>query len=571
MAQDVIPVPMGDLSPVAARPRIPANLGAIKQALNQPAVKKSMPLIIAVVMLGLAAIAWSTFHTPPQRMLYQGLGDADKAAIAESLTQAGIKNTVDNQTGTLTVSEDDYYKARMLLASQNLPKAAPGGYAILDQLPMGVSRAVEGERLRQARESELAKSVQEIDSVIEARVHLAVPENTVFLRDSAQPSASVVVRLAAGRTLSEAQVRSIINLVASSVPGMKPDAVTVVDQAGELLTIKKDGGTDEAGQARLDFQRRMEAKYREQLAQLLTPLVGMDNFTAEVQAEVNLDETQATRESYDKDGTALRTESGSWTGNEASPASAPGGIPGAMSNTPPPPATATPGNPQPTATSTTNPTAPPVVKQTDQFARQFEVGKEISVTRATPGNVKRLSVAVVLRQKEGAKKLTAAELQQITNLVRSAVGYDQARQDQVTVIERPFAGATDAEEPAWYDASWLPMVARNGTAVLIALLVLLLVSVRWYPPISSRGPRRRKPTRPCSPHWPRPRARLRRLTIRPPNDPRWPADRPWPISRPNLRSASRCCNRRRATTTRSRSSASSPVKIRPARRSRFAR
>ena len=464
----------------AALPERFANpLQQIRGVLAQPAVRRSLPMALLVGLIGAAALAWMALSTPTQRTLFTGLPDSDKAAVTAALTQASIASKIDDGTGALTVSEEDYSRARMLLAGQGLPKAAPGGYAILDQLPMGVSRAVEGERLRQARETELARSIQEIDAVAEARVHLATPEQSVFVRDNAAPSASVILKLQAGRSLSDAQVASIVNLVASSVPGMKPDAVTIVDQLGALLTKGGDADpTQAAGDARIAFQRRVEDKYRTQLIQLLTPLYGAGNFTAEVQADVNLDETQATRESFDKTG-ALRAETGNWTGDQKDGAGAPGGIPGALSNTPPPASTLTTpqaangvsGSPQPVAGGA----APDPAKQSDSFQRAYDLGKEVSVTRNAPGSVKRLSVAVLLRDPDKGRR-TGAEIGQVTDLVKSAVGFDQQRQDQVTVISRKFAG----EDPAladgakWYDNAWLPVLARNGTAIVIALLVLFL-------------------------------------------------------------------------------------------------
>ncbi|WP_342657969.1 flagellar M-ring protein FliF [Sphingomonas sp. NY01] len=453
-------------------------LRQIKGVLAQPAVRRSAPMALLIGLIAAAALAWMSLSTPPQKTLFSNLSDADKQAVTTALNTGNIASRIDDATGALTVSEEDYSKARMLLAGQGLPKEAPGGYAILDQLPMGVSRAVEGERLRQARESELARSIQEIDAVAEARVHLAMPEASVFVRDSAAPSASVILKLNAGRSLSDAQVQSIVNLVASSVPGMKPSGVTIVDQMGGLLT--KDGAAAGNGDdRRIEFQRRLEDKYRTQLIQLLTPLVGSGNFTTEVQAEVNLDETSATRESYDKQGT-LRAETGNWTGNLAN-ATPPGGIPGALSNTPPPastlqvppnPAPGTPGTPenQPVAGGA----APNAAKQSDTFQRAYDLGKEVSVTHAAPGSIKRLTVAVLLRDPATGRR-TAMEINQISDLVKSAVGFDQGRNDNVTVISRKFAdtgAATDG--PAWYDNAWLPVLARNGTAIVIALLVLLL-------------------------------------------------------------------------------------------------
>ena len=456
----------------------------IGSILQQPAVRRSLPMIMLVSLVAAAALAWMTLATPQQKTLFSGLPDSDKAAVTAALQQANITARIDEGSGALTVNEDDYSRARILLAGQGLPKAAPGGYQILDSLPMGVSRAVEGERLRQARETELARSIQEIDSVAEARVHLAMPETSVFVRDNAAPSASVILKLQPGRSLSEAQVSSIINLVASSVPGMKTDAVTVVDQMGALLThVKGQDSTTLAGDARIDFQRRIEDKYRAQLLQLLTPLFGPGNFSAEIQAEVDLDETQATRESYDKQG-ALRAEQGNWTGVGAAGADqAPGGIPGALSNSATPASTVTNASKTPAAAATpaagATPTPPPATdspaKQAENYARAYDLGKEISVTRAMPGTVKRLSVAVLLRDPEGSKPRSPVEIQQITALVRAAVGYDAARNDQVTVIARKFApSVTLDEKPAWYDAAWLPIVARNVTAILIAVMVLFL-------------------------------------------------------------------------------------------------
>lgn len=462
--------------------RLSDPFGQARAMFAQPAIRRALPAILMVALVAAAALAWMLIATPPQRVLFASMPDSDKSAVADALSGAGIDHRFDG-AGALTVAEDEYHRARMLLAGQGLPKAAPGGYAILDELPMGVSRAVEGERLRQARETELARSIAEIDSVAEARVHLAMPESSVFVRESAAPTASVIVRLEGGRSLSDAQVRSIVNLVASSVPGMKPDAVTIVDQLGGLLS--KTGGDASGSDTRIELQARVEEKYRTQLAQLLTPLVGAGNFTAEVQTDINLDETSATRETYDQTG-VVRAEQLNWTAATGAPAT-PGGIPGALSNTVPPPTTVGPPAPEPGADGTVPPaadgTVPPVAgvpggvlpRGSEELARTYDRGKEVSVTRAAPGAVKRLSVAVLLREPEGGRPRSRAEIDQVTQLVRAAVGYDQARGDTVTVVSRKFSDTlAEAEGPAWYEAAWVPMVARNVTALVIALLVLLL-------------------------------------------------------------------------------------------------
>ena len=460
---------------------VPAPRGGMANPLRQmgdifaqPAVKRSLPLVFMLGLIAAAALAWMALSTPPQRVLFANLPESDKAAVAQALDAANIANGIDG-SGSITVAEDNYHKARMLLAGQDLPKAAPGGYALLDNLPMGASRAVEGERLRQARETELARSIGAIDTVAEARVHLATPEASVFVRDKAEPSASVIVKLQPGRSLSDAQVRSIVNLVASSVPGMKPDAVTIVDQMGALLS--KSGQESSAGDARIDFQNRVEDKVRQQLVQLLTPLLGAGNFSAEVQAEVDLDESQATRESYDKEGTVVRAEQGNWTGAPRDGASAPGGIPGALSNVAPPPSAAV----APTAATPVQPGQPetpaaaPGMKQSDSFTRSYSNGREVSVTRNMPGSIKRLSVAVLLREEPGKPRGTV-EIRQIDELVKATVGFNTARQDQVTVVSRKFSTNADAAVAGipFYETPWFAMVARNVTALVIALLVLLL-------------------------------------------------------------------------------------------------
>jgi flagellar M-ring protein FliF len=477
-------------APLAAE-RFANPLKQVQGLLGQPAIRRSLPMILMVGLIASAALAWFMLSTPTQKTLFTGLPDSDKSQVMAALKTGGITGRIDESTDALTVNEDEYSKARMLLAGQGLPKAAPGGYAILDNLPMGVSRAVEGERLRQARETELARSIQDIDAVAEARVHLAVPENTVFVRDNAAPSASVIVKLQAGRALSDAQVSSIINLVASAVPGMKPDDVTIVDQMGALLSKPGSAGSD-SNDAAVRYQRQVEQKYREQLTQLLTPLVGAGNFTAEVTADVNLDDTSSTRESYDKAG-ALRAEQGNWTNKDAPGAQIPGGIPGALSNTPPPPTTVATPTPTPTPTPGATPAAgaaaapaaaagaaaspvmPDTGKASDSYARAYDLGREVSVTRNAPGALKRLSVAVVLRDVEGSKPRSPVEMQQITQLVNSAVGANAQRGDQVTVISRRFAAAPDlgGGQP-WYESGWLAMILRNVTAIVIALLVLML-------------------------------------------------------------------------------------------------
>ena len=461
--------------PAVANP-VGGALQSLRTITAQPAVQKSLPMIGLIAMLGIAAMIWMAFSAPPERNLFNGLPDSDKAAVAEALQAAGLDYSIDSGTGALSVSEADYHQAKILLASQGLPKSAPDGNAMLDNLPLGSSRAVEGEKLRNARETDLARTIEAIDAVQSAKVHLALEAPSVFLRDRSEPAASVMLRLASGRALSDAQVQAIVHLVASSVPGLAPDGVSVVDQNGRLLSSAGGNGVAEVSDKQVAVQAKIEDNYRQSIVALLTPIVGADNFTAEVHADVDFSEVHATREGYPKDAATLRTEQGAWTADGASQSGA-GGIPGALSNTPPPASqvAAAPGGaltPETPGAVTSTTTA--ANKTTENFARSFAVGREVSVTRQQPGTVKRLSVAVALKNPDG-KPRSKEELAALEALVKGAIGFDAKRGDVVALNARSFAAVEEATE-TWYEASWLAMLARNLTALAIAALVVFGVA-----------------------------------------------------------------------------------------------
>jgi flagellar M-ring protein FliF len=450
-----------------------AILSRVKAFTAQPAVAKSLPMAGLIALLGIAALAWFLFSQPPQRDLFRGLADADKAAVAEALTGAGVNYTIDRGTGTLTVADDDFYKARMLLAQAGLPKSAPDGDAMISSLPLGASRAVEGERLRGAREMDLARTIEQIDTVQKARVHLAVEQPSVFLRDHVQAAASVMLTLQGGRTLSDGQVGAIQHLVASSVPGLAADDVSIVDQSGRLLSRDSGDPASDASERQIAIQAKMEARYLEGLRKLLTPLLGEDGFTAEVHADLDFAEVQATRESYPKDAAAVRAETGGWTKNGGPDGpGAVGGIPGALSNQAPPAAqvAAAPGG----ATTPTPPGAPTSgepARTTENYNRTFELGREVSVTKNPVGTVRRLSVAVALKDPVKGKR-TPAELAQLEALIKGAVGFDQARGDVVALSARKFADVAPEVAGKWWDAPWVGLLARNLSALLIAALLV---------------------------------------------------------------------------------------------------
>ena len=433
-------------------------LTRLKSFTSQGPVRKMLPWFGGIAGIGLAALAWATLSPAPQRVLYSELNDGERAKVVAALDKAQIAYAIDNQTGTLTVGEDDLYKARMLVAEDGA-LAAPAA-AGLDALPMGASRTLEGEHLRSARERELTLSIMEIEGVEAVRVHLAQAEKSVFVRDNVAPSASVMVRLARGRTLGDSQVAAIVNLVAGSVPGMSADSVRLVDQHGRLLTSKEQGGNE-----RLEMQGRLEDKLRAQLDALLTPMLGEGNFSNEVQVELDMDQVTTARESYDKQG-VLRSETQAASQSAASQPAV--GVPGVTSNTPPPAATATPAPPAGTP-------AAPAAPQTNgesSATRTYELGREVAVANGAPGKIKRLSVAVALSGAAMAKA-KPQDIEQIKTLVSAAVGADAQRGDQVAVMVRSF-DAAQVEVPPFYEQGWFLTLVRYGAALIGVVLVLLL-------------------------------------------------------------------------------------------------
>nr|WP_047169455.1 flagellar basal-body MS-ring/collar protein FliF [Sphingomonas sp. Y57] len=475
---DIIPSPASapalTASPAGPGVGTGAVLERIKDFTAQPAVQRSLPMIGLVGLLGGAALLWSTMAGAPQRDLFAGMGDADKAAVAEALKAANIPYQLDRGTGTLTVPETSFYQAKMLLAQQGLPKSAPDGDALISSLPLGASRAVEGEKLRTAREMDLARTIEAIDAVESAKVHVAAEQPSVFLRDEAKPQASVMLRLRAGRALSDSQVQAIVHLVASSVPNLSPDGVSIVDQAGRLLSASGSDPMSQASTRQVDIQSKIEQRYLDALTKILTPIVGPGNFTAEVHADVDFTETQATRESYPKDTAVVRQEQGSWTGDK--PGGEASGIPGALSNQPPAASQVAAAPNQTVAAPAAGTTdAANAGKTSENYNRTYELGREVSVTRAPIGTVKRLSVAVALR--EGSRKFSRAELASIETLVRGAIGADQARGDVVALSARSFAVAEDVEaKPNWWDAPWVSTLARNLSALFVVALLVFGVA-----------------------------------------------------------------------------------------------
>lgn len=453
--------PMGSILTPLTDPNAGTPMARARAFLGQEPVKKALPYFGGLSLLGAGALAWGMLGQAPQRVLYSHLDDGERANVVEQLDKAKIPYSIDSNTGTLTVDEANLYKARMVVAQNGTLSMPDTASDSLDKLPMGASRALEGERLRAAREHELMLSIKEIDGVQSVRVHIAEGEKSVFVRDQIAPSASVMLRLADGRQLTDKQVSAVVNLVAGSVPGLSPDAVRVVDQRGRLLTDR--GGADSD---RLEMQARLEEKLHGQVAALLTPMLGDENFTSEVQIELDNDQVTSARESYDKQG-VVRSETSQQSQQSASPQAS--GVPGTLSNTPPPVTQPSPGAPQGTPTAAAS--AAPTATETSA-SKNYELGREVAVTNRGPGQIKRLSVAVALSSKAMAN-VKQADIEQIKSLVSAAVGANPARGDQVAVVVRSFEPVSPAAVP-FYETPWFARALHYGAMLLGTLMVLLL-------------------------------------------------------------------------------------------------
>lgn len=427
----------------------------------QPAFQRARPALVGLVALAGVAALYLAIAQGPQRILYSDLSDAERAKVTQALETGGITYAIDNSTGAITVSESDVYRARMLVASDTGLAAPEGASAMLDAIPLGSSRTLEGERLRLARERELMLTIREIDGIESVRVHLATPERSAFVRENNPPSASVMLRLVSGRSLAQSQVEAIVNLVSGSVPGLSPDDVRVIDQNGRLLSAARE---DALGG--LVLQREFEAKLREQLGTLLAPLLGEGNFSSQVQVELVQEESTSARESYDREG-VVRSESERSATRMA--AGAVGGIPGVPANTPPPDAQLVDGPPEATEADGEQ------AADRDQeisTQRNYELGREVAVTSTRPGGLVKLSVAVAVSDAAlaAAAPMTADQLQ---SLISAAVGADEQRGDKVEVVVSAFEN-TDIEPLAFYEQKWFADVLRYVTALIAVLLVLLL-------------------------------------------------------------------------------------------------
>ena len=459
--------------------------------------------LAASVAIGFAVVLWS--QQPDYRPLYGSLAGMDSKQIMETLAAADIAYTVEPNSGALLVKADDVARARMKLAAAGVtPSDSNIGFEILDKdQGLGTSQFMEATRYRRGLEGELARTISSLNNVKGARVHLAIPKSSVFVRDERKPSASVLVELFSGRSLEPGQVLAIINLVATSVPELSKSQITVVDQKGNLLSdMAENSALTQAGK-QFDYSRRMESMLTQRVHNIQQPVLGNDRYKAEVSADVDFSAVESTSEQFNPDQPALRSEQS--TSEQRTASNGPQGVPGALSNQPPAPASAPqttggaaatagaiqPGQPLLDANgqqimdpATGQPMlAPYPADKRNQSTKNFELDRSISHTKQQQGRVNRLSVSVVVDDQvkvnaaDGAvtrAPWSADELARFTRLVQDAVGFDASRGDSVSVINMPFSAERGEviAEAAFYTQPWFWDIVKQVLGVLFILVLV---------------------------------------------------------------------------------------------------
>jgi len=458
--------------------------------------------VAAAIAAGVGVMLWAI--GPTYSLLYSNLAAEETAQIAQALDQARIPYKLDGSGNSVSVPADQLASARLKLAAQGLPESGGGVNAMTKDPGFGVSQFMENARYQHALETELARTIASVQNVQGARVHLAMSRQSAFISDRRPGSASVFLQLKAGRRLDEEQVQAIANLVASSIPELSAAQVTVVDQAGRLLSSPDI--SSEAGQRDRMFEiaHRLEESYANRIQELLTPLVGVGRVRAQVVAQVDMATTESTREQFNPQSQVVRSES---TSEEAAKngAAGGGGVPGALSNQPPQPGVALPPGVQPTvAQSGQNPvpgaaagTAPNNAAGTEvtgpdtkskQLTRNYEIDRTMAYTRTPAGRVTRLSVAVLIDNlrttgadgKVTESPLPADQIERLTALVKDAVGFDTTRGDTVNVVNSSFAGVAAVPEgeletvPFW-EKAWVQDLAKLLGGVLVLLVIIFSV------------------------------------------------------------------------------------------------
>ena len=449
---------------------------------EQPVVKQALPAIILVTVIAICFLFYLYMTAPTYRALNPNMSEADRQAAVTALEGTNISFRIDTRTGELTVPETEYHEARMFLAGQNIPRESNLGSldTLLEQGSMTTSRFMEQVSYRAAMEKELGKSVSEIGSIKTARVHLAEPQQSVFVRDQTPAKASVVVVPYPGRVVSRNQIQAIVHLVSSSIPYLPAENVTVVDNTGNLLTSTEGEAAMTLTSAQTEHKSSVEQGYQRRIEQILGPIVGLGNVRSEVDVTVNFTEVETTSEAYDRGGSGPKTRSESLD-FETDSAREAGGLPGSFSNAPPddPSFVADPGLGEMQAgQKSTN--------SESSAIRNYELDREIRYTKQQVGQIERLSVAVVINElalgvvedpEEGDQtEVSPEQIERLTDVVKGAVGFNEGRGDTVTVLPTSFARPVEViEDVDWYRDPDILDLIKYGAGIVMILGVLLFV------------------------------------------------------------------------------------------------
>ncbi len=462
----------------------PAEKFSLPGMLQSPAARVAMMVGGAGAIVALMAGIWFWGQQPAYRVLFANYSDRDGGAIVAALQQMNVPYQVADGGGAILVPEKQVHDVRLKLASQGLPKGGGVGFELMENQKLGTSQFLEQVNFQRALEGELARTIQALANVQSARVHLALPKASVFLRDQQKPTASVMLNLHPGRSLEPQQVSAIVHLVASSVPELPVAGVTVVDQNGNLLSENnKPKSANQLDPSQLKYVDEMQQAIARRIESILTPIVGPQNVRAEVSAEIDFSTSEQAAESYRPNQTPESTVIRSQHQSESQTTGGPnaGGVPGALSNTPPQPATAPVTNPpQQPATS-----APPPGSRQKDSTINYEVDKTLRVTQQPMGGVKRLSVAVVVNHrteldpkgKPVTRALTDDEKTQLTDLVKEAMGYNKDRGDTLNLVNSAFVGAAPEaipELPLWKDPDNIALAKEAGRTLLIVAALAFL-------------------------------------------------------------------------------------------------
>jgi flagellar M-ring protein FliF len=454
---------------------------------EQLSVQQKMGLGAGVAaLIALIVGAWIWGQTPDYRVLYSNLSDRDGGAIIDSLQQLNIPYKFAEGGGALMIPANQVHEARLKLAAQGLPKGGTVGFELMENQKFGITQFAEQVNYQRALEGELARSVQTIGAVAAARVHLAIPKPSVFIKEQQKPSASVVLTMHGGRLLDSTQVSAIVHLISSSVPDLAAKNVTVVDQDGTLLSATQGENGTGMDAKQVQYVQQIEQNYIKRIEDILTPLYGANNIRAQVTANIDFARTEQTAEIYKPNqnpaDSSIRSQQNVETLNGSGLSAS--GVPGALSNQPPVPATAPIVSPAAPA-----PGDPANEAKLDNLHKEstvnYEVDRTISHTVMPVGMVKRLSVAVVVNNhkvtdpkgKVSFKPLSDAEKTQIDNLVKDAVGFDSSRGDSLNVQNAAFNDDKEvaAEVPLWQQPEMIELAKQLAKYLLIAVVMLIVV------------------------------------------------------------------------------------------------